>query len=177
MAAVRDHGQPRVDHLARLGAPAAIGSDETLPDARLVVDHFHVIRLANAALDEVRRRTQQASLGHRGRKADPLYRIRRLLAGHERLHPAGFARVLARLDAGSLPQCHVTPTLRELAEAVEVAMAEDRAKRSFSMAIVLDHMLESAETNLRNRSHRTYASAAGTWDDPISLCESECGDC
>jgi hypothetical protein len=66
MAAVRDHGQPRVDHVARLGAPAAIGLDETLPDARLVVDHFHVIRLANAALDEVRRRTQQASLGHRG---------------------------------------------------------------------------------------------------------------
>ena len=29
MAAVWDHGQPRVDHLARLGAPAAIGLDET----------------------------------------------------------------------------------------------------------------------------------------------------
>lgn len=29
MAAVRDHGRPRVDHLARLGAPAAIGLDET----------------------------------------------------------------------------------------------------------------------------------------------------
>jgi transposase len=29
MAAVRDHGQPRVDHLARLGAPAAVGLDET----------------------------------------------------------------------------------------------------------------------------------------------------
>jgi transposase len=66
-----------------------------------VVDHFHVIRLANAALDEVRRRTQQTSLGHRGRKADPLYRIRRrLLAGHERLGPTGFARVLSHLDAG-----------------------------------------------------------------------------
>ena len=29
MAAVWDHGQPRVDHLARLGAPAAVGLDET----------------------------------------------------------------------------------------------------------------------------------------------------
>ena len=29
MTAVRDHGQPRVDHLARFGAPAAIGLDET----------------------------------------------------------------------------------------------------------------------------------------------------
>ena len=29
MAAVRDHGRPRVDHLARLGAPRAVGLDET----------------------------------------------------------------------------------------------------------------------------------------------------
>ena len=29
MAAVWDHGQPRVDHLTRLGAPAAVGLDET----------------------------------------------------------------------------------------------------------------------------------------------------
>jgi hypothetical protein len=81
--------------------PYATAVAKGLPAARLVVDHFHVIRLANTALDEVRRRTQQATTGHRGRKADPLYRIRRrLLAGHERLDPAGFARVLAWLDAG-----------------------------------------------------------------------------
>jgi transposase len=42
--------------------------------ARLVVDHFHVIRLANAALDEVRRRVQQTTTCHRGRKTDALYR-------------------------------------------------------------------------------------------------------
>jgi hypothetical protein len=29
MAAVRDHGRPRVDHLSRLGAPTALGLDET----------------------------------------------------------------------------------------------------------------------------------------------------
>ncbi|HET6729709.1 MAG TPA: transposase [Jiangellaceae bacterium] len=29
MAAVHDHGRPRVDHLARLGAPRAVGLDET----------------------------------------------------------------------------------------------------------------------------------------------------
>jgi hypothetical protein len=81
--------------------PDATAVGAGLPEARLVVDHFHVIRLANAALDEVRRRTQQTSLGHRGHKADPLYRIRRrLLAGHERLGPTGFARVLAWLDTG-----------------------------------------------------------------------------
>jgi transposase len=57
--------------------------------------------LANAALDDVRRRTQQTSTGRRGRKTDPLYRIRRrLLAAHDRLDPTGFARMLGWLDAG-----------------------------------------------------------------------------
>jgi transposase len=51
----------------------------TLGHARVVVDHFHAIRLANTVVDQVRRRTQQATLGHRGRKRDPLYRIRKLL--------------------------------------------------------------------------------------------------
>jgi hypothetical protein len=50
-----------------------------LGHATVVVDHFHVIRLANAVVDQARRRTQQATLGHRGRKHDPLYRIRKLL--------------------------------------------------------------------------------------------------
>jgi transposase len=50
-----------------------------LPDAEVVVDHFHVIRLGNAVVDEVRRRVQQQTLGHRGRKGDPLYDIRKLL--------------------------------------------------------------------------------------------------
>jgi transposase len=45
----------------------------------VVVDHFHAIKLANAVVDQIRRRTQQATLGHRGRKRDPLYRIRKLL--------------------------------------------------------------------------------------------------
>jgi transposase len=50
-----------------------------LGHARVVVDHFHAIKLANTVVDQVRRRTQQALLGHRGRKHDPLYRIRKLL--------------------------------------------------------------------------------------------------
>jgi transposase len=50
-----------------------------LGHATVVVDHFHAIKLANTVVDEVRRRTQQAALGHRGRKHDPLYRIRKLL--------------------------------------------------------------------------------------------------
>ncbi len=171
MAAVRDHGRPRVDHLSRLGAPTALGLDETsflranqnhptllitgfvdldrsrlvdvvaghsakavsdwldtkptrwkagiatvaldpfrgyakgirdgLPNARQVIDHFHAIRLANAAVDDVRRRVQQDTLGHRGRKGDPLYRIRRLLlVAHERLNQRGWERIEEALRLG-----------------------------------------------------------------------------
>ena len=171
MDAVRDHARARTAHVTSLGAPRAIGLDETsflaatptsptiyvthvvnldtgdtidvlegrsrtavadwlaskpqvwrdgidhvvidphqpyaaavrrwLPDAAIVVDHFHLIRLANQALDEVRRRVQQDTLDRRGHRDDPLYRIRRrLLCGHEKLAPDAFDRVLAWLDRG-----------------------------------------------------------------------------
>jgi transposase len=72
-----------------------------LGHARVVVDHFHAIRLANTVVDQVRRRTQQATLGHRGRKPDPLYRIRKLLlTAAEQLTSRGRGRLRASLAAG-----------------------------------------------------------------------------
>jgi transposase len=72
-----------------------------LGHATVVVDHFHAIRLANLVVDQVRRRTQQATLGHRGRKRDPLYRIRKLLlTAQEQLTQQGRARLRAGLTAG-----------------------------------------------------------------------------
>jgi transposase len=232
MAAVWDHGQPRVDHLARLGAPAAIGLDETsflaatpqhptllvtgivdldagrlvdvlparsaravidwlgskpapwragirhvvidpyqpyatavaraLPDARLVVDHFHTIRLANAALDEVRRRVQHTTLGHRGRRPDPLYRIRRrLLTGHEHLEPAGFARMLAWLDVGDpegeVAACYLA---KELLRETYLAVNAFEARRR--LTAFYDHCTASAIPELE-RLTRTI----GRWETPI----------
>ncbi|MGO1581637.1 MAG: ISL3 family transposase [Actinomycetaceae bacterium] len=52
---------------------------EELPEAVAVMDPFHVVRLAGDALDECRRRVQQDTRGHRGRKGDPLYSARRTL--------------------------------------------------------------------------------------------------
>ena len=52
---------------------------EELPDAVAVMDPFHVVRLAGDALDQCRRRVQQHTHGHRGRKDDPLYSARRTL--------------------------------------------------------------------------------------------------
>jgi len=72
-----------------------------LGHAIVVVDHFYAIKLANAVADQVRRRTQQAALGHRGRKRDPLYRIRKLLlTAAEQLTSRGRVRLWAGLAAG-----------------------------------------------------------------------------
>ena len=39
---------------------------------RVASDPFHIVRLANRSLDDCRRRTQNETIGHRGRKGDPL---------------------------------------------------------------------------------------------------------
>jgi hypothetical protein len=84
--------RPRTNELVASLGPARVV---------VVVDHFHAIRLANAVVDQVRRRTQQATLGHRGRKHDPLYRIRRLLlTAAEQLTSRGWVRLRAGLTAG-----------------------------------------------------------------------------
>ena len=55
-----------------------------------VADPFHVVRVGNRCLDTVRRRVQNETLGHRDRKDDPLYRIRKLLlSGAERVDEKG----------------------------------------------------------------------------------------
>jgi transposase len=72
-----------------------------LGHATVVVDHFHAIKLANTVVDQVRRRIQQATLGHRGRKRDPLYRIRKLLlTAQEQLTQRGWVRLRAGLAVG-----------------------------------------------------------------------------
>jgi transposase len=72
-----------------------------LPDAVRVLDPFHVVKLGLTAVDEVRRRVQQDTLGHRGRARDPLYDIRRLLRRRrDRLGPKAWARLQAGLLAG-----------------------------------------------------------------------------
>ena len=71
---------------------------ELVPEATVTVDRFHMIRIAKEVVTEVRQRTQQEVTGHRGRKGDPLYDIRRLLlVGRERLHGSQERRVEAAL--------------------------------------------------------------------------------
>ena len=84
-----------------LSGPYKAVFDTMLPDAVQVADAFHVVKLANTAVDECRRRVQNETLGHRGRKDDPLYRCRRLLSkADERLDEHGRSKLLGLLRAG-----------------------------------------------------------------------------
>lgn len=73
-----------------------------------MLDAFPVVKLGGQALDEVRRRVQQNTLGHRGRAGDPLYGIRRSLQLEvEHLTSQQIARPNAKLVAGD-PNHEVT---------------------------------------------------------------------
>jgi transposase len=70
----------------------AVRTPGLLPNARLVVDHFHLVKLANDCVTKVRRRTIWEQKGRRGRKIDPAWaNRRRLLTGQQRLRPKAFA--------------------------------------------------------------------------------------
>ena len=75
---------------------------DALPDAVVVADRFHLVRLANDMLTEVRQRATREARGRRGRKRDPEWAgRRRLLTAHERLTPEAFAKLWNSLiDAG-----------------------------------------------------------------------------
>ncbi|WP_457750437.1 transposase [Streptomyces mirabilis] len=75
-----------------------------LPDAIVVVDHFHVDQLANKMLSMVRRRTTAETRGRRGRAADPEWKARRrLLRNREDLTDEQFAKMWnPLLDEGKI---------------------------------------------------------------------------
>jgi len=74
---------------------------DELPDAAAVLDAFHVVKLAGQALDEVRRRGQQDTLGHRGHAGDPLFRIRNIArAGAHHLTDKQWDRLVDCLGRG-----------------------------------------------------------------------------
>lgn len=75
-------------------APFAAAIRRLLPKAVIVVDHWHLVRLANQAVTEVRQRVARKQLGRRGRRVDPAWAHRRLLlAAGNRLSRRGLARL------------------------------------------------------------------------------------
>jgi transposase len=94
----------------------------SLPNATRVLDAFHVVRLGLDAVDQVRRRVQQQTLGHRGHTHDPLFRIRRLLRrGYEHHTVTSWNRTIAGLEAGDVEQ-----QLQRAWIALQIASLSDR---------------------------------------------------
>ena len=140
-----------------LSGPYRTAYDRVIPHARQIADPFHVVRLANERLDQVRRRTQNETLGHRGRKGDPLYGIRRLLtAAHERLDHRGEVRLKGLLEAGDphgevRMAWHAKETVRGVYRISGPALAGQYTRR---LAADLQHESCPSEVNQLGRTIR-----------------------
>ena len=81
-------------------APFAAAVRRTLPTAQLVVDHWHLHRLANLMLTRVRQRVTVQVHGHRGRKTNDAWAYRQLLVRDGRALSTKQWTRLVRLFAG-----------------------------------------------------------------------------
>jgi Transposase/Ornithine cyclodeaminase/mu-crystallin family len=153
---------------------------DALPEAGQVADPFHLVKHAKSKLDECRRRVQNETLGHRGRRDDPLYRSRRLLTkGHERLDDRGEAKLLGLLEAGD-PRGEVRLAWQALRDQGVVVLATKALEpvvdgEEFAAGgVVLS--IGSTRFDLRELDRATFARAATVVaDNPVQLA-TESGD-
>ncbi|GGS93551.1 hypothetical protein GCM10010254_11940 [Streptomyces chromofuscus] len=102
-----------------------------LPHATIVVDHFHVVQLANKMLSTVRRRTTATLRGRRGRATDPEWRTRcRLLCNREDLAEKQFTKMRnALMDAGQIGMTLLTAWIAQERLRDLLALARTGANR------------------------------------------------
>jgi transposase len=125
------------------------GLSPHLDHVSVVADPFHIVRLANNAVDDVRRRTQNSLLGHRGRRGDPLYDIRKiLLTADERLTERARERMDRALALGD-PKDEVLAAWLAKEHLREVYAVEDPADAERLLTVVLDECRTSEVPELR----------------------------
>jgi len=125
-------------------------TSEELPEAVAVMDPFHVVHLAGEALDQCRRRVQQSTYGHRGRKGDPLYSARRTLHTGAGLLTDKQKRRLDMLFAPD-DHVHVEATWRIYQQMITAYRTPDRATGRTTMSTLIDalsHGVPAALTEL-----------------------------
>ena len=127
---------------------------------------FHVVRLANTALDEVRRRVENQTLGHRGHKHDPLYRAHKLLvSASENITDNGRTRLRGLLDAGDpygevRDAWHAKETLRSV---YDIADAEVGAATVAQLAADLQDPAMPPEINRLGRTIWRWRHQISNW--------------
>ena len=133
-----------------------------LPHVTVTVDRFHAVKLANAAVDDVRRRVQQETLGHRGRRPDPLYRTRRLMTrAWENLTDRQRSKLFDALAAGD-PAGEVGATImgKELLREVYDAPTMQRAR--WRLVAFYQHAAEAEVPELTR-----LATTIWQWEDAV----------
>jgi transposase len=134
-----------------------------LPKAAQVVDSFHVISLANRALDAVRRRVQNEQTGHRGRRHDPLYRARRaLLVGEERLDDKAAQRLTSLLELGD-PHAEVAIAYRVKERLRHFYRERDQA----TARVILTELIEHCRRAAMPAELRKLGATLERWFDKI----------
>jgi transposase len=135
---------------------------EHLANAMLVVDHFHAIKLANTAIDDIRRRVQNDTVGHRGHKHDPLYRARRVfLTGIDRLTDERIAWMFEMLNAGD-PYGEVGAAIMAKELLREVYAAHDPAHARRRLIVFFQHCADTDVAELTR-----LARTIDRWSDEV----------
>jgi transposase len=109
------------------------------PKATQVIDRFHVMRHAIAAVDEVRRRVQQQRLGHRGRTDDPLYKARKLLVLTQTSKDPDLATRLEGLLALGDPEGEVAFAYRVKEAVARFYLTEDPSEAEELLRDIIDY--------------------------------------
>ena len=138
--------QVQVVAMDGFGGYKTAASDQ-LPEATAVMDPFHVVALAGTKLDLCRQRVQQQTCGHRGRSADPLYRVRRTL--RTRL-PLLSTRQQHRLTAVFADDAHLSVVLTwSVYQRIIAAYSQpDRRRGKTMMTRIIDSLRRGVPTGL-----------------------------
>lgn len=139
---------------------------QALPHAIVVVDRFHVVKLANEMIDDVRRRTTQTLRGRRGRKCDPEWvSRRRMLRGVERLTDEQRLKMFDRLGMfdrdGDLVAAWITKELLR-----KMLHCKDTGALRYEMRAAFDEFYTFAAA-CKVPEIRTLATTVDTWQRPI----------
>jgi len=120
---------------------------EELPATVAVMDPFHVVRLAGEGLEKCRQRVQQETLGHRGRRGDPLYRARRTLhTGEALLTDRQRERLMALFTAEEHAQVEATWGIYQ--KIITAYREPDPRRGQELMQAVIDSLREGVPTVL-----------------------------
>ena len=134
---------------------------QQLPHVLLVVDHFHVVQLANRAVKEVRRWMTLTQRGRRGRGSDPEWRMRnRLTRSAARMNGKHVAR---RVDTLAALPVRISAPILAAWNAKEDLLATARTQPDRELVHRLLHRFYTrcATSDLR-RVTRTPARRCGT---------------